>query len=101
MGCIFIHFFGRPAAGRAGANFHYTIPTEFCQEKICTNFDQKIFPILCILPIVFLKNLWYTIIVNEREMKPLSHPPADYKMVTKNFKKKSLTNNKNYDIIYL
>lgn len=64
MGRIFIHFFERPAAGRAGANFHYIIPAEFCQEKMCTNFQKYFFPILCILPIVILKNLWYTIIVS-------------------------------------
>lgn len=90
MGCIFIHFFGRPAAGRAGANFHYTIPAEFCQEKICTNFDQKIFPILCILPIVILKNLWYTIIVNEREIKNRAVEPSSRRLQNgyKKFQKK-------------
>lgn len=57
-------FFGRPAAGRAGANFHYNIPIAICQEKNRTNFHRLFFPFLSILPIVILEKIVYNLFVS-------------------------------------
>lgn len=42
--------FCRPAHARAGRNFHYNTPSNFCQEKCCTNIHKYFIPFLCNIP---------------------------------------------------
>ena len=68
---VILHKFGRAPTNVRRANFHYTIPPAFCQEKSCTNVEKIKIPILCFLPIAIWCGVWYTIIVTGRGSKPV------------------------------
>lgn len=57
--CFFISFLGRAPTVHLGAIFIIRPAPAFCQEEISTKINEKIFPQLCILTIVFYSWMWY------------------------------------------
>ena len=56
---FFIFTFGRAPTIDLGAIFIIHPAPAFCQEEISTKINEKIFPQLCILTIVFYSWMWY------------------------------------------
>ena len=69
------HFWGGffSAAPTVDGRRNFIIPHRqpICQEESCTKFEKIKIPILCILPIAFWGQMWYTIIVKGRGSKPV------------------------------